>query len=117
MADTATLLSWAEAIRKRKESAGFELDGMPIETDPESRAVLTDKYVQAKQNPEFNIPNWKVTPGVYVPLSNEAIIAAGDAVTAYIQACFDRNREIDELILSGAITTREQIVAAFEEMI
>ena len=116
MADTATLLSWAAAIRKQKEAGGFDLAGMRIETDPESRAVLTAAYVQARQSPDFNISNWKIADGVYVTLSNEAIIAAGDAVTAYVQACFDRNREIDELILSGAITTHEQIVAAFEDL-
>jgi len=116
MTDHATLLTWAAAERQRKVVAGFDLDGMRIETDTDSQRVLTSAYVMAKGDPEFKIDNWKIADGVYVPLSNKAIIAAGDAVTAYVQACFNKNKEIDQAILSGAITTRDEIVAAFEEL-
>lgn len=116
MTDVATLLTWAAAERQKKVVAGFDLNGMRVETDTDSQRVLTSAYVMAKADPDFKIENWKIADGVYVPLSNEAIIAAGDAVTAYVQACFDKNKEIDEAILSGAITTRGEIVAAFEEL-
>lgn len=116
MADASTLLAWAAAERQRKVVAGFDLNGMRFETDTDSQRVLTSAYVMAKGDPDFKIDNWKIADGVYVPLSNEAIIAAGDAVTAYVQACFDRNKDIDELILSGAITKRAQIVTAFEDL-
>jgi hypothetical protein len=114
MASLETLLAWAAAERQKKVVAGFDLNGMRIETDTDSQRVLTSAYVMAKANPDFKIDNWKIADGVYVTLSNEAIIAAGDAVTAYVQSCFDKNKEIDEAILSGAITTRAQIVDAFE---
>lgn len=116
MSDTGTLLAWAAAERQRKVVSGFDFDGMRIETDTDSQRVLTSAYVMAKGDPTFQIDNWKIADGVYVPLSNETIIAAGDAVTAYVQACFNRNKEIDDAILSGAITTLEQIVAAFEDL-
>jgi hypothetical protein len=116
MADQATLLAWAAAERQKKVVAGFDLNGMRIETDTDSQRVLTSAYVMAKGDPTFKIDNWKIADGVYVPLSNEAIIEAGDAVTAYVQACFNTNKEIDEQIISSAITTREEIVAAFEEL-
>ena len=116
MADVTTLLTWAAAERQKKVVSGFDLNGMRLETDDKSQGVLTSAYVMAKGDPSFKIDNWKIADGVYVPLSNEAIIAAGDAVTAYVQACFNQNKEIDEQIISGAITTREQIVAAFEEL-
>jgi hypothetical protein len=116
MTDHATLLTWAAAERQKKVVAGFDLNGMRIETDTDSQRVLTSAYVMAKGDPDFKIDNWKIADGVYVTLSNEAIIAAGDAVTAYVQSCFNRNKEIDEQIISGGITTRGDIVAAFEEM-
>lgn len=116
MASQETLLTWAAAERQKKVVAGFDLNGMRIETDTDSQRVLTSAYVMAKNNPDFKIDNWKIADGVYVPLSNAAIIAVGDAVTAYVQSCFDRNKDIDEQIISGAITTREQIIAAFEEL-
>jgi len=116
MASRETLLTWAAAERQKKVVAGFDLNGMRIETDTDSQRVLTSAYVMAKANSDFKINNWKIADGVYVALSNEAIIAAGDSVTAYVQSCFDKNKEIDELVLSGEITTREQIIAAFEEL-
>lgn len=116
MADRQTLLTWAAAARQAKQVSGLVLNGMRIETDPESRGVLTGAYVQAKDNPDFSIPNWKVDDGVYVTLDRATILEAGDAVTAFVQACFDKNREIDDRIASGEITTREQIIAAFEEV-
>ena len=116
MTDHATLLTWAAAERQKKVVAGFDLNGMRIETDADSQRVLTSAYVMAKANPDFKIDNWKIADGVYVALSNEAIIAAGDAVTAYVQSCFDKNKDIDDAILSGAITTRDQIITAFEEL-
>jgi hypothetical protein len=116
MTDHATLLTWAAAERQKKVVAGFDLNGMRIETDTDSQRVLTSAYVMAKGDPDFKIDNWKIADGVYVSLSNASIIAAGDSVTAYVQACFNKNKEIDLAILSGAITTRDEIIAAFEEL-
>lgn len=115
MADRDTLLTWAATARRTREASGVDLNGIRLETDERSRAVLTAAYVQARENPEYKIPNWKVADGVYVTLDRETILAAAMAVSNHIRACFDKNREIDDLILSGAITTREQIIAAFEE--
>ncbi len=116
MADRQTLLTWAAAARQAKQVSGITLNGIWIETDPESRGILTGAYVLAKDNPNFAIPNWKIADGVYVTLDRDMIISAGDAVTAFVQACFDKNREIDDKIASGEITTRDEIVAAFEEL-
>jgi hypothetical protein len=116
MADIQTLLAWAAAERQKRVVSGLDFNGMRLETDTDSQRVLTSAYVMAKGDPTFQIDNWKVADGIYVPLSNETVISAGDAVTAHVQACFNRNKEIDDAILSGAITTLEQIVAAFEDL-
>ncbi len=116
MADRQTLLTWAAAARQAKQVSGFTFNGMRIETDPESRGVLTGAYVLAKDNSDFSIPNWKVDDGHYVTLDRETILAVGDAVTAFVQACFDKNKEVDDRVASGEITTREQIIAAFKEI-
>lgn len=115
MADRETLLTWAATMRREREASGIDLNGVRLETDEKSRAVLTAAYVRARDNPDYTIPNWKIADGVYITLDAATIIAAGTAVSDHIQSCFDKNREIDDLILSGEITTREQIIAAFEE--
>lgn len=116
MADRQTLLTWAAAVRQVREASGVNLGEGRLETDEKSRAVLTAAYVRARDNPGYAIPNWKIADGVYITLDAATILAAGTAVSDHIQACFDKNREVDDRIASGAITTREQIVAAFEEM-
>lgn len=94
--------------------SGTTLNGMRIETDPESRGILTAAYFLAKTNPDYTIPNWKIDDGVYATLAANAIIEAGDAVTAFVQRCFDKNADVDKAIMAGAITTHEEIKAAFE---
>lgn len=115
MADRETLLTWAATARRQKEAAGIDFNGIRIETDEQSRAVLTAAYVRA-QDPAYTIPNWKIADGVYVTLDAETIKAVGTAVSDHVQSCFDLNRSIDDGIMAGDITTREQIAAAFEEM-
>lgn len=116
MADRETLLTWAATARRAREAAGVDLNGVRLETDETSRSVLTAAYVRARDNPDYTIPNWKIADGEYITLDAATILSAGTAVSNHIQACFDKNREIDDRIMSGEVTTREQIVAAFEEM-
>jgi len=116
MADRQTLLTWAATARYVAENAGIILDGVEIPTDDQTRAVLTAAYIRAVQDETFSIPNWKVSAGVYVTLDRDKIIAIGNAVTAHIQACFDKNKDVDLAIEGGEITTHEQIKDAFEEL-
>lgn len=93
----ADKLAAAAERRWRAEIGGALVGNMPVKMDAVSTAKITAAYVQAKANPAFTV-NWKVDTAMFVTLDAATIIAIGDAVTAHVQACFDR-----EMVLATAI--------------
>ncbi len=99
----AKLAALAER-RWQAETGGIVIGAVPIKTDRESVSKLTAAYIKAKEAPDFVISNWKVTEGVFVTLDAATLIAIGDAVTAHVQACFDREAALSAQILAAADT-------------
>lgn len=89
--------------RWQAETGGVILNGAPVKTDRDTQTKLTAAYVKADKNPDFSIQNWKVADGVFVTLGASTIIATGDAVTAHVQACFDKEASLTATIM-GATT-------------
>jgi hypothetical protein len=87
--------------RWQAEEGGITIGGVPIKTDRESQTKLTGAYIKAKENPGFVIANWKVTEGVFVTLNAATIVGTGDAVTAHVQACFDREAALTVEVLAA----------------
>lgn len=108
-----SLKAHAAAKRWEKEVGGITVGDMFIPTDERTRSVLTSAWASAKLDPGFFIPDWKVAPGVYVPLDNATIIAIAEAVRDHTRACFSLNKDVDALIDSGEITTFEAVDKAF----
>jgi len=110
------LLDYLARKRVEVEEGGIVVNGVPVATDrAHSQVKITAAYVKAMANPEFEVTNWKVAPGVFIPsLDAETIIAIGDAVTAHIQACFDKEAELAAMITADPpqVSTYEQIDAA-----
>lgn len=89
--------------RWQVETGGVSFGEMTIPTDREtSRLMIKTAYDRAREDPEYQIPNWKAANGVFVTLTNSMIIAIGDAVLNHIQACFDH-----EAVLTAAILAAE----------
>lgn len=82
----------AEA-RWRAETGGVTLNGMTIRTDRESQALITGAALQATVDPEYSC-RWKAANG-FATLDAGAILAAAAAVRSHVQACFDREAELD----------------------
>jgi hypothetical protein len=85
--------------RYQAEEGGTTFVGMPLATDRTSQSKIHAAYTKAKEDPDYVIANWKISPGVFTTLDAATIIAAGDAVRAHVQSCFD-----NEAILSAQIT-------------
>ena len=98
----SALLAALATRRWQAEEAGIVIGGVPIKTDRESQTKLTGAYLKADRDPEFTISNWKVAEGLFVTLDAATIIATGDAVTAHVQACFDKEAELTADILAAA---------------
>lgn len=86
------------ARRYEAEVAGITVNGTRVQTDRETRAILTGAALQAGRQPERAF-RWKGPDG-FVPLDSPTVLAIADAVSDYVQACFDREAallaEVDE---------------------
>ena len=107
------LLDYLGRKRVEVEEGGIVVNGIPVATDRlHSQVKITAAYVKAMADPEYQVTNWKVAPGVFVSVLNNATIRAiGDAVTAHVQACFNKEAELAAMITADppTITTYEQI--------
>lgn len=96
----ASKLDTLAARRWQAETSGITLAGMLIKTDEDTQRKITGAYVQADKNPAFSV-RWKLDAGVFVTLDAATIVMIGDAVTAHIQTCFDREADLTADILAA----------------
>ena len=85
-----------DAARYETEIAGVAFNGLLIRTDRESRSLLTGTALKASMDPSY-VCRWKTGSG-FVSLSSSQIIAVADVVREYVQACFDREGDLCDLI-------------------
>lgn len=91
--------------RWRTETSGITVAGVEIATDRESQALLMGAVLVAQNNPEY-VANWKARNG-WAVLDAATIINIADAVRSHVQACFDREKELQEQV--EAATTIEEL--------
>ncbi len=89
--DAATDLRW------RKETGGIVIAGVRVATDDRSKTLILGKRAQAQADPAATF-RWKAAGGAWIALTGAQIIAIADAVADHVQACFDREGELHDLI-------------------
>lgn len=82
------------------ETGGTMLGTMPLNTDRQTCAIITAAYVKAMADPAFTVPNWKLADGVFVTLDAATIMAVADAMSAHVQAAFDREATLSAQIMA-----------------
>lgn len=87
----------ATALRWEREVAGIVINGVPVATDDRSKTLILGKRAKARENPDMTF-RWKTAGGTWVELTGSQIIAIADAVADHVQACFDREGELHDLI-------------------
>jgi hypothetical protein len=98
--------AWEIADKRwRAETGGITIGGVEITTDRESQALLMGAVLAAQNNPEYAV-NWKAKNG-WFELDAATLIAIGNAVGSHVQACFDREKELQEQV--EAATTIEEL--------
>lgn len=90
------------ARRYDAETSGTTVDGMPVNTERDSQALLTGAALQAMLDPNYTV-RWK-TVGGFVDLDAQQIIALATAVRAHVQACFDREAVLVAAVGDGSYT-------------
>lgn len=84
------------AARYAAETSGITLSGAVIRTDRESQALITGAALAASHDENYSV-TWKAKNG-FVTLTAAQIIAVAQAVRAHVEACFDREAELQTAI-------------------
>lgn len=98
----ASLKALAAETRYGKETKGILVDGISINTERESQAMITGAALSAILDDTY-VCRWK-TPTGFIDLSASELIAVSQAMRKYIQACFDREAELVEAITNDTYT-------------
>ena len=104
--DSAIAAEWAERIAARRfqaETGGVIVEGIQVNTERDSQALLTGAAFAASLDPEYQI-KWKAATG-FVDLTSQQIIGVASAVRAFVQASFDREAVLLGAVADGSITT------------
>lgn len=95
------LIPRIEQMRWDKEVGGMTFGGVPIPTDDRAKTLIMGARTAAVEQGEAYSDEWKISPGVYVPLDAAAAIALGDALLAHIRACFAREKALIQAVLDA----------------
>ena len=96
---------WPALIAARRfqaETGGVTVQGIPVNTERDSQALLTGAAFAASLDPAYQI-KWKAATG-FVDLTAQQIIGVASAVRAFVQACFNREAELLDAVVDGSIT-------------
>jgi len=102
------LIDTVASRRRAAEGAGVMIGARLFLTDAITQGKLTGAVVAAILDPAYSV-NWKLNDGSFVTFQAGDLIAAGQAVRAHIQGCFDREKFLIEAI--AAAGTMEQLAA------
>ena len=105
--DSAIAAEWTGRIAARRfqaETGGVTVQGIPVNTERDSQALLTGAAFAASLDPGYHI-KWKAATG-FVDLSAQQIIGVASAVRAFVQNCFSREAELLGAAADGSITAQ-----------
>lgn len=80
------------AVRYAREIAGTMVNGITIDTERDSQALITGAALAAVIDSNYSL-NWKTAAG-FIHLTAPEIIAVAQAVRAHVQTCFDHEGEL-----------------------
>ncbi len=88
--------------RYQHETAGISVDGVSIDTNRDSQALITAAALSAVMDPTY-LCVWKALSGP-VTLTAAQIINIATAIRAHVQACFDRECQLLTALAEGTYT-------------
>ena len=104
-AEPALAPDWPALIAARRwqvETGGTTVEGIQVNTDRDSQALMTGAAFAASLDPDYRI-KWKAATG-FVELNRDEVIGLASKVRAFVQACFNREAELLGAVADGSIT-------------
>jgi hypothetical protein len=86
------------AKRWEAEQSGTSVGDMTLRTDEKSQARVTSLVTAITADPEADNFDFEVQPGQWATVTREQGIEIGKAVSAHVQSCFTRCRQLHEAI-------------------
>ena len=96
---------WPALIAARRyqvETGGVTVEGIPVNTERDSQALMTGAAFAASLDPNYRI-KWKAATG-FVELNRDQVIGLASEVRAFVQACFNREAELLGFVADDSIT-------------
>lgn len=87
------------ARRYLAETAGMTINGTFIDTGRDSQGLIMGAALSAMLDPAY-ICNWKTVDG-FVQLDAPTLIGIAQGIRAHVQACFDREAALLDLVAKG----------------
>jgi hypothetical protein len=108
------LLAYSADKRWQTVTGGMTINGMSIQTDDQTRQVLTSAVVLAQLNPTTMI-QWKTSTGDFVELTSGQVIVMGQTVATHTQYCYTTESNLAQQIQATppTVTTKAQVDAAY----
>lgn len=79
----------------------FTFDNVETQADP-AIAVVTARVVAAQFLPPNSTTKFKLADGEFRVWTTENLIAFGMAINSHVQACFDREEQLTEMIIAAS---------------
>lgn len=93
------------SMRYQYETAGLVFEGLRIDTSLDGQARITAAALSAVLDTGY-VCTWKTLDGM-VEMRADQLIRLAAAVRAYVQACFDRERDLLAAVEDGSFTAEQ----------
>ena len=93
----------SDKIKSRRNqaiSSGITVSGVPIATDDLSQSRIMGAALAASLDPATTV-KWRGAGGTFATLDAATIITIAQATRAHVQACFDREAELQASLTAG----------------
>jgi hypothetical protein len=111
------LITYANAVQWAKATGGYEVEisGQPVvfPTTSESMGLISGKAQRLEQpNPPTEII-WQTGVDTFITIPAADFTGIAVEIADFVQGTFDKLKDVMSEIGDGTITSREQVVAAF----
>lgn len=96
--------------RIRYENSTVNILDRNINLDVTNKQIFLLAYIRAKENPNYELKNFRIRELNWITLSANEIIQIVNEMESHMDACALAEKTVNEKILAGEITTKDEIL-------